>query len=71
MPATILLQFSQPGAAPSKTRPRASQARTRASEDPAEKWAKVSLVLFDRQLRRLDQLSRKAHRNGYKSINRA
>jgi hypothetical protein len=31
----------------------------------------VSVVLFDRQVRQLDQLSRKARRNGHKSINRA
>lgn len=37
----------------------------------SEKWAKVSVVLFDRQVHHLDQLSRKAHRNGHKSINRA
>ena len=36
-----------------------------------EKWAKVSVVLFDRQVRQLDQLSRDAHRHGHKSINRA
>ena len=37
----------------------------------SEKWAKVSVVLFDRQVHHLDRLSRKARRNGHKSINRA
>ena len=37
----------------------------------SEKWAKVSVVLFDRQVHHLDQLSRKARRNGHKAINRA
>jgi hypothetical protein len=37
----------------------------------AEKWSKVSVVLFERQVHHLDQLSRKARRNGHKSINRA
>ena len=36
-----------------------------------EKWAKVSVVLFDRQVQHLDQLSRRARRHGHKSINRA
>jgi hypothetical protein len=37
----------------------------------AEAWAKVSVVLFERQLQHLDRLARKARRRGYKSMNRA
>jgi hypothetical protein len=37
----------------------------------SEKWAKVSVVLFERQIHHLDRVSRKARRNGYKSITRA
>jgi hypothetical protein len=37
----------------------------------SEKWAKVSVVLFERQIHHLDRLSRKARRNGHKSITRA
>lgn len=37
----------------------------------SEKWAKVSVVLFDRQVHHLDQISRAARRHGHKSITRA
>jgi hypothetical protein len=37
----------------------------------AEAWAKVSVVLFERQVQHLDRLTRKARRRGHKSINRA
>jgi len=37
----------------------------------SEKWAKVSVVLFERQIDHLDRLSRKARRSGHKSITRA
>jgi hypothetical protein len=37
----------------------------------AEKWAKVSVVLFERQIHHLDRLSRKARRDGHKSMTRA
>jgi hypothetical protein len=36
-----------------------------------EKWAKVSVVLFQRQVQHLDRLTRKARQRGHKSINRA
>ena len=37
----------------------------------AEAWAKVSVVLFERQVHHLDRLARKARRHGHKSMNRA
>jgi hypothetical protein len=37
----------------------------------SEKWTKVSVVLFERQVHHLDQISRTARRHGHKSINRA
>jgi hypothetical protein len=37
----------------------------------SEKWSKVSVVLFERQLQHLDRLARKSRRQGHKSINRA
>jgi hypothetical protein len=36
-----------------------------------EAWAKVSVVLFERQVQHLDRLTNKARRRGHKSINRA
>jgi RIO-like serine/threonine protein kinase len=37
----------------------------------SEAWAKVSVVLFERQVQHLDRLAEKARRRGHKSINRA
>jgi hypothetical protein len=37
----------------------------------AEAWAKVSVVLFERQIQHLDRLTKRARRRGHKSINRA
>lgn len=37
----------------------------------AEAWAKVSVVLFERQVHHLDRLARHARRHGHKSMNRA
>ena len=36
-----------------------------------ETWNKVSVVLFERQLRHLDRLANKARRRGHKSVTRA
>ena len=36
-----------------------------------EAWAKVSVVLFERQVQHLDRLTKQARRRGHKSINRA
>ena len=71
MLATILLQFSNM----EPRRPRRVLAPVKQGPGRprihSEKWAKVSVVLFDRQVRHLDQLSRRARHNGHKSINRA
>jgi hypothetical protein len=36
-----------------------------------ETWAKVSVVLFDRQVTHLDRLAKKARRQGHRSMTRA
>jgi len=37
----------------------------------AESWAKITVVLFERQVHHLDRAATKAHRRGHKGVNRA